>query len=299
MTLEQMRRQARTGSWGRMNWWPDHTTPGAMRPGFVWSAGDRLVGNVSLRPAFQRGGFIIGNVCVHPDWRGRGIARDLMVRALTEMRQHGGRWAALEVREDNLAAQGLYARLGFAHIGRTIRFVRQGPLDQPPPVRDIPEVAWRRGRHRDSQALFDLARASVPEVLHSALELRQTDYAPGWARTVNEWLAGKSETWWVVIERERVSGAVRSLRFRPAMPDRLEVLLDRDSSPDLGRALVSRGLASLRRGGGKVVQAVLTAEQGRIVSPLEEFGFQRSHVLCHLRLGLHSPATLFHTSPAA
>ncbi len=58
------------------------------------------------------------NLCIHPDWQGRGLGRKLILRLLKTARQHGAETAFLEVRESNLAALALYGKLGFVEIGR-------------------------------------------------------------------------------------------------------------------------------------------------------------------------------------
>ncbi|MDF1535235.1 MAG: ribosomal protein S18-alanine N-acetyltransferase [bacterium] len=59
----------------------------------------------------------ITDVAVHPDMRGRGVARVLLEHVLEEVRSHGGRWCQLEVRVGNTAARGLYGKLGFETLG--------------------------------------------------------------------------------------------------------------------------------------------------------------------------------------
>ncbi len=58
------------------------------------------------------------NLCIHPDWQGRGLGRKLIQRLLKIARQHGAEKAFLEVRENNRVALALYDKLGFAEIGR-------------------------------------------------------------------------------------------------------------------------------------------------------------------------------------
>lgn len=55
----------------------------------------------------------IGTIAVHPERRGKGIARRLLARALLSAQAEGVEKAFLEVRRSNLAAQKLYARFGF------------------------------------------------------------------------------------------------------------------------------------------------------------------------------------------
>jgi ribosomal-protein-alanine N-acetyltransferase len=58
------------------------------------------------------------NLCIHPDWQGKGLGRKLILRLLKIARQHGAETAFLEVRESNRAALALYEKLGFVQIGR-------------------------------------------------------------------------------------------------------------------------------------------------------------------------------------
>ena len=50
---------------------------------------------------------------VHPDFRGRGLGKQLAQKILGLLRQRGAQSFSLEVRNPNPAAQGLYLRLGF------------------------------------------------------------------------------------------------------------------------------------------------------------------------------------------
>jgi GNAT superfamily N-acetyltransferase len=85
--------------------------------GFVWQAENRIVGNVSVYPAnwpsSLGSAWIIANVATHPDYRGRGIARQLLEASLNMIRQRGGQTAVLQVDAANAVAQRLYTRLGF------------------------------------------------------------------------------------------------------------------------------------------------------------------------------------------
>jgi ribosomal-protein-alanine N-acetyltransferase len=69
----------------------------------------------------------INNVAVRPTFRLRGIGAALLGNVLKEGARMGARSAILEVRAANMAAQALYARLGFRMIGR-----RKGYYTDPP-----------------------------------------------------------------------------------------------------------------------------------------------------------------------
>jgi ribosomal-protein-alanine N-acetyltransferase len=62
------------------------------------------------------------NLAVHPEHRRRGIARRLLVEALSRARALGATVAWLEVRPSNAPARNLYASFGFQEMGRRPRY---------------------------------------------------------------------------------------------------------------------------------------------------------------------------------
>lgn len=284
VALMQMRRMARWGSLLGWLYWPRWSAAG-VAPGFVWVEEGRVVGNVSLRRTLGWGGFLIGNVAVHPDWQGRGIASALMKAALEEISARGGRWVGLEVQADNQVARRLYERLGFREVGRTQHFLRPAglPWSGKPPL----HPSLRRGRSRDSAALIELVHAIVPEPQRPLLELRRKDYQPGWERALDRWLEGRREVWWVVEEGGAVRGAVRALRERGRRPDWLEVLIVPEHSGRFEATLVRQGVANLRGAPKKAVETVLPRPTEPLIAALEAAGFQKLRVMMQMLLELN------------
>jgi len=66
------------------------------------------------------------NVCVAPEFQGKGLGRKLMTHLIHFCRYCGDEKVFLEVRESNQVAQNLYARLGFQTIGRRKGYYRDG-----------------------------------------------------------------------------------------------------------------------------------------------------------------------------
>lgn len=58
------------------------------------------------------------NLCVAPEWQGRGIGRTLLTRIVQLARYHRVQCIFLEVRPSNTAARYLYDRAGFVEVGR-------------------------------------------------------------------------------------------------------------------------------------------------------------------------------------
>ena len=57
------------------------------------------------------------NICIHPDFRCRGLGRLLLLHLLDQARSQGARAMFLEVRPSNPGAIRLYQALGFEQIG--------------------------------------------------------------------------------------------------------------------------------------------------------------------------------------
>lgn len=80
--------------------------------GVLWTRAD---GAVAAGGQWAREADAVGlyDVFVHPDWRGRGLARTLCHHLLLQARADGARWAYLQVEADNRPARAVYHRLGF------------------------------------------------------------------------------------------------------------------------------------------------------------------------------------------
>lgn len=283
--LDEMRRIARWGVLLSWLYWPGWSNLGGVS-GFVWVDGGRVVGNASLRRVARWGGFLIGNVAVHPDWQGRGVAGALMEAVLEEVSIQGGRWAGLEVQSGNKVARHLYERLGFREVGQMLHMLRAAglPWEEGSPAHLF---SLRRADGRHHGALVQLARGAIPEPLRPLVEMREEDYRLGWGRMFDLWLEGRREAWWVVEEGGQVSGAVRVLRERGRRPDRMEVLIAPGRGESFAQPLVAQGITALHGATRKMVETVLTEEaEAVLIDVLERVGFCRARTLVQMRLDL-------------
>jgi ribosomal protein S18 acetylase RimI-like enzyme len=100
--------------------------------------GERVAGALVL--LFRRGSRIarVYSLAVAATDRGRGLARLLLNRAIRASAARGCRAVRLETRLDNVPAQALFGREGFAVTGRTERYYEDGMaalrLERPLPL---------------------------------------------------------------------------------------------------------------------------------------------------------------------
>jgi len=66
----------------------------------------------------------IATIATHPDHRGQGIARNLLMYALRYMSKEGAVTSFLEVRERNIPAQEMYRKFGYEEVGRRKRYYK-------------------------------------------------------------------------------------------------------------------------------------------------------------------------------
>ncbi|NLY75031.1 MAG: ribosomal protein S18-alanine N-acetyltransferase [Firmicutes bacterium] len=76
---------------------------------------DRVMGYVGMWVVFDEGH--ITNLAIHPQFRRCGVARRLMLELIAVAKGKEVRYLTLEVRRTNSAAQELYQKLGFVHMG--------------------------------------------------------------------------------------------------------------------------------------------------------------------------------------
>ncbi len=161
--LERMRSMAARP---RMLQWANSTPDWTGSPffGYVWQEGERIVGNVSLIPYPQMGKrlFLIANVAVHPDYRRRGIARQLTLQAVAHARQRQAPAVWLQVREENSSAQALYSQLGFVEKARRTTWIGSSEPDIKPFVPGV-KFSSAQARHWTAQRPA-LLRSYPPEL---------------------------------------------------------------------------------------------------------------------------------------
>jgi len=109
--LRKMASDAQSMSWGSVGIQRTY----APLQGFVYTIEEKIVGNLSLLP-FQKSDefiYLIANVAVKPEYRRKGIAKQLTSKALQYVNSKSAKSAWLQVRDDNPNAHQLYIDMGF------------------------------------------------------------------------------------------------------------------------------------------------------------------------------------------
>ena len=145
----------------------------------------------------------IFNVATHPDFRGRGLARQLVTAALSHIRARGGRRVLLDVRADNVPAYQLYRSLGFLHLETSTTL--KGSLAHLPAtksplnctVRQLAEAEWQPAFDLEQRIASEATRAVCPvtpdQFQNSAfMRLIQSIINRAQKQRVERWLADRA-----------------------------------------------------------------------------------------------------------
>jgi len=163
--------------------------------GFIWEEDSKVVGNITVQrgdPSGKR--WQIANVAVLPDYRGRGIGRRLLQRALEHIKQSDGQWAVLQVYESNQAARNLYYQTNFEQVDGFAEFSMDRIQKKNYPV-SIEKLATFNTNHW--QDLYDLAHSQSGEQGQWWRTLRRNDFYISFEQELEEWF-------WRMMGRERI-----------------------------------------------------------------------------------------------
>lgn len=286
--LQQLRATARfAGLLG----WASLEAPAVPLGGYVWEEERRVIGNVSLMPFTNQGKrcYLIANVAVHPDFRGRGIGSALTRQALEHARSHHAATAWLQVREDNPSAVHIYRTLGFHEHTRRTTWVSNGSgapafFVAPPPAQALPlggrvSIGPRLSQHwGDQLAWLD---ALYPRELSWHLPCDRTLLAPGLEGFLQRLLALNFPRHWAATQDGRPLGV---LSWRGALDGEDTLWL---AAPEgCAQGVVSALLRQARRdlAGRRALNLNLPA--GLAAQAVAASGFGERHTLIWMSLDL-------------
>lgn len=230
--IRQMRQAARAGRWLPAQ--PADLDAPLM--GMVWVEDGVLVGNLSLIPQHlgSRTRYLIANVAVHPNHRGRGIAALLTQAALEDVRSRGRAEAWLQVDQNNETAVNLYRRLGFVEKMRRTSW-RGWPQAAPPES----SIRIRKRIDADWGMQNIWLDALYPADVRWQLPLKTSALRPGWQASLQRLFGDPRTVHWSAVHGDRLQ-AVLSWQSSTLEADRLWLAADpHDAQPPLAQLLAS------------------------------------------------------------
>jgi len=217
--------------------------------GYVWEEEGKVIGNLSLIPIRAEGQrcYLIANVAVHPDHRGKGIARTLTHTAIEHARSRRVPAVWLQVRDDNPPAVHIYRTTGFQERACRTTWNSTAPPPELPAVEGL-SLGPRRTEHWPQQRTW--LQALYPPALDWHLTFDWRVMRPDlWGMFYRAFLL-ESVQHWAVERRGRLAGLLTWYRASgstdplwlaaPSQPDEsalLHLLSYARQSIPLGRPL--------------------------------------------------------------
>lgn len=159
---------------------------------YVIDDGGRVVGVTMLSFAARAG--YLSTVVVAPEYRRRGLARQLIDAARKESARRRKPYVALRVLATNDPARALYASAGYRELDRQTFAVHDDPASF---AGERPDGGIRAFRRADGDALAEIANRTSSAAVREVLPVRGPDLAPQrWADRLFE---AESAAW--VVDR--------------------------------------------------------------------------------------------------
>ena len=289
--------------------------PPAARPqGFVWEQDGRVVGNAGLVPV--RGfpeRWVLANVAVSPEYRRRGIGRQMVEAAIDHARQGGGESLYLQVGRDNGPARYLYEALGFQTLTTRTSWRRHAgqpgepvsllvpPAPPVPPVPSLVEGSLVEGSGAEGSAVEGSGAEGSPVEARVQIRPRQRgEWSRQWELATQAFPDGlvwpypldpgffrgarvSGQHDWLAWNGGRVIGSLTTravLRQAQDAAVRMVVLAAPDAQGEIERDLVAYGLIAMRRKKTTIVIDYLAdvADQA-----LKGLGFREERTLAWMR----------------
>ncbi|MBL7183335.1 MAG: GNAT family N-acetyltransferase [Anaerolineae bacterium] len=278
---------------GPFLWLLDRTSPEFHESfrGFVWVEEGRIVGNVNvgrIGPYSLR--WLISNVAVRLDYQGRGIAHHLVQAAIDLAREHGGKWAVLQVHTDNVPARRLYQHLGFKQIAAVteLRLERVRPVAFTP----VKGFVLRRRNHSEWRKEYELASAVTSKEAQWLRPVRDYHFVVGLDQRLSKWLSnlikGRREHRLAVEDGGRFIATLTVQASRWRGEHSLELMVHPDHRGQLEEMLITKALSILGDYPERGVAVSHPADHREAIEALKLRGFVEKRTLAQMRLALTS-----------
>ena len=219
--------------------------------GFVYVSSGLVVGNIGAQPISSKMDiWLIANVAVHPGYRRKGIAKQLVQTALQSVASRGATRVILQVDIDNNDAASLYTQLGFKTLAIRTIWRRKGQyLTDHTPFKSPMKI---RPALRDDWPLeYALLNKYSPEGLTWTAPLQIEHLRPSIFRDIGHFMTGNQEERWLILRSGEVIGWIYILSGSSSA-DQIRWILSPQWRLDLEHELLRYALNRLGDGSSNV-----------------------------------------------
>lgn len=257
--------------------------------GFVCEDKGQIVSMVNVhKTGFDTKRWNIGNVATHPDYQRRGLARQLVTRALEHARALGAEICTLDVRTAAIPAYNLYRSLGFVHFDSTTTLKLENFSNQQ--ALPIPaNYTLRVMQLGEWQPRYQLALRETPEEVQAFLPIRKIDFQIFPIEHLTNRLAEKIQQikifrWGVEKDGELVATLSIVAQIKSKVHHKLSVHILPSCQSELTGPLLSLALATLQAYPQNMLRVEIRNMYSEQLAVFQRFGFLE--IESNHRLGL-------------
>lgn len=257
-------------------------------PGFVYVLDGRIVGNVSLLQGSRENRYLVANVAVHPDFRRRGIGRQMMNQVLRYVEERRGSAVVLQVEEDNTGAIDLYQSLKFKQVGTALIWhlshYHIQPIASTQPINNRKPDQYDGFRitplrSDDWLAAYELDRAAFPLAMQWPEPVTRTSYKPTIWKSITGLLNGTQQEIWVAKTDDRQLVGLAAIETTWGRPHVLRLRLNPEWANQVARPLLAKVLRRLRYHSRRPILIDQLKDDAVVEPLLREAHFQKRRTL--------------------
>jgi len=261
--------------------------------GFVWEEDGQIVGNVTVNRALTGSRrWLISNLAVAEDYKGRGIGRSLMDASLELVKEYNGLSVSLQVRGDNTSARRLYQSLGFKQISGATH-LRLGRVPRVKGIFELPRLPRelmlrsRKSNTQDDHLAYDLAVATTPAATQKEWPLYRYNFQLGSEEQIENFfrrlIGCGAAAHWVVEDSRRLVGLLDVVPGLFGQTHYLRLIIHPDWRGHLEQLLIGRALEYLYPWRNRGIVIRHPADHVEAVEAYKEFGFQEEQTLLWMK----------------
>ncbi len=257
--------------------------------GYVWVDEGDIVGNVTVHRRYKgNAGWFISNLAVHPNHRGKGIARELISAGMELARQKAAQRISLEVRAQNVPALKLYQDLGFTQVD-SVSSMRMDPLRAAKPV---PAEMYETKMLKPSEwgQLLPLAEDALSPEAREIRPLRKEDYPPSFLRRLvsgmGDLLNGRTTHRIAAHSHSEFAGVVKLRTGGFLVPHSLTLMVHPAHRSKVEETLLTHALAILETRRSRTLLAKIQPSYELARDVFKQYGFVEEETLGLLTLSL-------------
>lgn len=261
--------------------------------GFVYENPDReIVASVNIVNLFSK--WEIGMVATHPDYRRKGLARNLVNQAIQHAKKNDAKICTLDVLAENEPAYKLYRSLGFTHYDSSteVKLTPEKLNELTPPEPVFPEgynLSIMKSSKENREAQYELALRETPEEVQNYSPIEKQRYQDSIIKRVLRPIAKKiihaTPRKWGIEHNSELVGVIDLMVNRSKKnTHRLTLSIDPIHKKHLAEPMLIYALHQLKKSDPAESNLLMTIRSSNedILSHLREYQFEEiehSHIL--------------------